>query len=250
MEINMKNTNKKDNLKYFNAPKGSEMVKMILEKHPDNAHPRLYADKNKIKILRERIKNDTNVSKWFEDVKELAETYFDIEPVTYEIPDGIRLLRNCRRARDRMQELAFCYQMTGETRYAERCIKEMKAVCEFPDWNPYHFLDTAEMTEGLAFAYDWLYNYMSEDFRETVKSSIINKGLMQIVEDYRDEPKDRRRTWKWAQSEVADNWNIVCNSGLTEGAMAVCEDAPELAAEVFDGGMELCLLYTSDAADD
>ena len=252
MEINMKNTNKKDNLKYFNAPKGSEMVKMILEKHPDNAHPRLYADKNKIKILRERIKNDTNVSKWFEDVRELAETYFDIEPVTYEIPDGIRLLRNCRRARDRMQELAFCYQMTGETRYAERCIKEMKAVCAFPDWNPYHFLDTAEMTEGLAFAYDWLYNYMSEDFRETVKSSIINKGLMQIVEDYRDEPKERRRTWKWAQSEVADNWNIVCNSGLTEGAMAVCEDAPELAAEVFDGGMELIkkavLLYGPDGA--
>ena len=52
--------------------------------------------------------------------------------------------------------------MTDDEKYAERCIEEIKAVCNFKDWNPNHFLDTAEMMNGLAFAYDWLYDYMKQ----------------------------------------------------------------------------------------
>ena len=236
----------------FHAPTGAELVRRIKENFPDNEHPRLYANSDKIAVLRERIKNDANVAKWFESVKQLTEVYFKTDPVVYDIYDGIRLLSICRTARDRMQNLAFCYQMTGETRYADRCIEEMKAVCNFKDWNPYHFLDTSEMTEALSFAYDWLYDYLTPDMRETAKTAIIEKGLNQILEDYRDEPSGRRRTWKWAQSPVADNWNLVCNSGLLQGAMAVAEDVPEIAAEVFDGGLELIkkavLLYGPDGA--
>lgn len=236
----------------FHAPTGAKMVEMIESNYPNNAHPRLFANSDKLAVLRERVKNDEQTAAWFENVKQMSEGYFKANPVVYDIYDGIRLLSICRTARDRMQNLAFCYQMTGETRYADRCIEEMKAVCNFKDWNPYHFLDTAEMTEGLSFAYDWLYNYLTPDMRETVKTAIVEKGLNQILEDYRDEPSGRRRTWKWAQSAVADNWNLVCNSGLMVGAMAVADEVPEIAAEVFDGGMELIkkavLLYGPDGA--
>lgn len=236
----------------FHAPSGIEAVNKIKENFPDNKHPRLYADDDKIEVLRRRVKTDASVSKWFKGIRDYADTYIGTDPVVYDIYDGIRLLNISRKARSIMQELAFCYQMTGETKYADRCIKEMNAVCEFPDWNPSHFLDTAEMTEGLAFAYDWLYNYITPDFREKVKTAIIEMGLNQGVQDYRNKPEDRKRTYRWAQSSVADNWNIVCNSGLIQGAMAVCEDAPELAAEIFESGMKLLekavLMYGPDGA--
>lgn len=235
----------------FHNPTGAEMAEMIKERYPNNGHPRIYADKAKIEELRERIKTDANVSKWFADVVVSTESIFNDDPVVYDIYDGIRLLMICRKARDRMQKLAFCYQMTGDTRYADRCITELRAVCNFKDWNPYHFLDPAEMMEAVAFAYDWLYDYMEPSFRETVKTALVEKGLKQVLEDYRNTP-GRSRSYRWAQSAVPDNWNVVCNSGSLQAAFVLADEVPDIAIEVMDNGMELIkkaiLMYAPDGA--
>ncbi|MBQ4631202.1 MAG: heparinase II/III family protein [Clostridia bacterium] len=235
----------------FQNPSGEEMLRMIKERFPNNSHPRLYADSEKIALLRESIKTDSKVSGWFDDVKSSADAILTQTPVVYDIYDGIRLLAICRKARDRMQKLAFCYQMTLDAKYADRCIEELNAVCSFKDWNPYHFLDTAEMMEAVAFAYDWLYDYMSPSFRETVKTALVQKGLNQVLEDYRNTP-GRSRSYKWSQSSVPDNWNMVCNSGALQAAFAIAEDEPEVTTEVMNSGMELVkraiLMYAPDGA--
>ena len=33
------------------------------------------------------------------------------------------------------------YKLTDDERYAARCWQEMENACNFPDWNPNHFLD-------------------------------------------------------------------------------------------------------------
>ena len=235
----------------FQNPTGEEMLRMIKESFPNNSHPRLYADSKKIALLRERIKTDSKVSDWFDDVKSSADAILTQTPVVYDIYDGIRLLAICRTARDRMQKLAFCYQMTNDSKYADRCIEEMNAVCNFKDWNPYHFLDTAEMMEAVAFAYDWLYDYMEPSFRETVKTALVQKGLNQVLEDYRNTP-GRNRSYKWSQSSVPDNWNMVCNSGALQAAFAIADEEPDIATEVMTSGMELIkkaiLMYAPDGA--
>ena len=55
----------------------------------------------------------------------------------------------------------------------------------FPDFNPRHFLDTAEMTHALAIAYDWLYDQWSESQRATIRKAIVELGLKPGMRVYR-----------------------------------------------------------------
>ena len=61
--------------------------------------------------------------------------------------------------------LAMAYRLHGDRRYVDRLWQELQTVAGFPDFNPRHFLDTAEMTHALAIAYDWLYDHWSEPQR-------------------------------------------------------------------------------------
>ena len=82
------------------------------------------------------------------------------EKLTYELEDGVRLLYVSRRALSAVENMGFAYQMTGEQKYADGVIDVLMKVCgdAFPDWHPYHFLDTAEMAAAVAIGYDWCYN--------------------------------------------------------------------------------------------
>ncbi len=85
----------------------------------------------------------------------------------------------------------------------------MKTVAAFPDFNPKHFLDTAEMTHALAIAYDWLYDAWTDAQRTTIREAIIKHGLKPGLAVY------RKGGW-WPRA--THNWNQVCNGGMTIGA--------------------------------
>lgn len=237
----------------FEDVSGAEMVQKITSCFPQNGHPRLYANQEKIDEMKNTVLTDSTARARFNAVKRIADTLVttDTAPVKYNLK-GVRLLEVSRKAKLRLERLAFCYRMTGETKYADRCISELSAIINFPDWNPYHFLDVAEMMEAVSFAYDWLYDYEGfADIRADVKNALRDMGLKNALEDYRN-ISSRKRSYKWAQSKVGDNWNIVCNSGAIQTAVALADEEPEIAAEIFSSGMELIkkaiLLYAPDGA--
>lgn len=227
----------------FSNPVGEEIVQSIT----DTSHPRLLTDENGINRIKERIRTDEDMSLWFSNVKRQADQYIETETVKYDLHDGIRLYTS---SREIMQQLAFVYRISSESKYLERCITEMKNVISYPDWNPNHFLDTAFLSEGLAFAYDWLYDYLSPEMKADCETTLLKKGIAQVLEDYNDLP--RKRTFRWAQSPTGDNWNLICNSCMIQAAIAVADIDPLAAAEVFDKGFEslknAVVLYGPDGA--
>ena len=136
--------------------------------------------------------------------------------------EGRRLLAVSQRTLARIVALSMAYRLTGDARYATRAIDEAETVCGFKDWNPQHFLDTAEMTLAVAVAYDWLYDEMSPKARETLRRGILRKGLCD-----RD---GKVRSGGWVKA--ANNWGQVCHAGMLAGAIAVMEDAPDVATEI------------------
>jgi hypothetical protein len=117
--------------------------------------------------------------------------------------------------------------MTGEAKYFDRAEKEMLAVAAFTDWNPSHFLDVAEMTMAVSIGYDWLFNSMSENSRKIIREAIIQKGLKPSLDS-------RNNSWL----RVTNNWNQVCNAGMTYGALAVFEDDVTLSADIINRACE------------
>ena len=124
---------------------------------------------------------------------------------------------------DRVRTRALASRIEGDPRYADRAWQELVAAAAFPDWNPSHFLDTAEMTHAFALGYDWLYERWTADQRQVLREAIVSKGLREGLKVY-----DSKKGWPRNEN----NWNQVCNGGLISGALAVADLEPQIAGRI------------------
>ncbi len=192
-----------------------------------SAHPRLLADDARFAALRSQVKSDAFSVKTYTAILASADALLTKPTLTYSSSDGVRILDTSREMVERAYNLGLAWQVTKDAKYAERLWKDLDAVTRFTDWNPNHFLDTAEMTHGVALAYDWLFSYWTADRRARLSGAIINLGLKPAEPVY-GAPEGSNGPYthggNWAQN--ANNWNIVVNSGLAIGAIAVAQDDP------------------------
>jgi len=187
-------------------------------------HPRLHLTPDRLASVKRWIAEDPLAAKIYASIEKRADRSLGQPPSTYEKPDGKRLLSVSRRVLDRVTDWGFLYRMTGNRRYVDRAWTELEAAAAFPDWNPDHFLDTAEMTRAFATGYDWLYDVWTDRQRAALREAIVEKGLRPALLRY--EPKPR----SWAT--VTNNWNQVCNGGIGLGALAVAEAEPQMAGRI------------------
>jgi len=188
-------------------------------------HPRLIAAGERFAELQRAIKTDATLTRWFESVRSDGEGILRARPSQYEIPDGKRLLATSRRVLDRVTTLALLHRIDGDRRWVERAWRELETAARFQDWNPRHFLDTAEMTAAFALGYDWLYDQWTADQRQVLHTAIVELGLKPGLKVYRG-------SGGWHKSQ--HNWNQVCNGGLTLGALALADVEPQLAGEILE----------------
>lgn len=207
-------------------------------------HPRLLASAQDFTELKQRVTTNAQLKQWHEKLRERAQRILTEPPSRYEIPDGLRLLSTSRRVLDRTSTLALLYRLDGDKRYVERTWQELQAAANFPDWNPRHFLDTAEMTHAFAIGYDWLYDVWTEEQRATIRNAMVEKGLKPALNSYRG-----AGTYGW-WVRARHNWNQVCNGGIGMGALAIGDELPDMAGEILRAGLESLKLPMAEFAPD
>ena len=188
-------------------------------------HPRILLCKGAEKALKKQAK----LPVWnglYESILQACDTMLGL-PVNERVVVGRRLLATSRENLRRILFLGFAYRMTGEKRYSDRAEAEMLKAASFSDWNPSHFLDVAEMTAALAIGYDWLYPKLSETSRRTIRTAILEKGLIPSFGKEHD-----------AILNAPTNWNQVCHCGMAYGALAVAETEPDLARRTIERAVE------------
>jgi hypothetical protein len=160
-----------------------------------------------------------------------AEELLSAPPIIHQLI-GPRLLEQSRTAVEHIATCAMAYRLTGDMRFADRAKRDMLTVAAFPDWNPSHFLDVAEMSFAVGIGYDWLYRQLTPAERLTIKQALLDKSLVFAATAYGPNPKKDQRVF-WVNAEM--NWNQVCNGGLLTAALAIGEDEPTLARLVVNG---------------
>ncbi|GAB4531199.1 MAG: hypothetical protein Tsb0014_14510 [Pleurocapsa sp.] len=209
---------------------------------PLQQHPRLLASSDRFAEIKEQIETDPMMAKWYQALIWQADSYIkNSELPKYEIPDGKRLLTVSQRMVKRISTLALVYRISGEPKYLEQAWQQLEAAATFPDWNPSHFLDTAEMTHAFAIGYDWLYADWSESQRDLLASAIATKSLQPALTDYHNSAR-------WTQRE--NNWNLVCNGGVGMGALAILDRQPQLASQVLAEALKRLPLAMENYAPD
>lgn len=187
-------------------------------------HPRLMLTDKRLAELKTLARTDTLLARCVEDVLLRADKYLKAPPLQHK-KIGKRLLAVSRDCLDRALTLGLAYRWTGQAQYAQRLRSDLLTVCAFGDWNPTHFLDTAEMCNAVGIGYDWIYGVLSEQDRQAIRAGLIRNGLDEGLAAYRE----NRNGW-WVQSN--HNWNQVCNFGLMVGALAIAETDPPYAREI------------------
>lgn len=201
---------------------------------PLPGHPRILLLEGEERIIKQSIADNPTWQQMHEAIVTESDHIIDL-PALERTMVGRRLLGTSREALRRVFYLSYSYRMTGEEKYAERAESEMLAAAEFTDWNPSHFLDVGEMTMALAIGYDWLFDQLSPESRETIREAILEKGL---------EPSfDLDYNWFL---EARHNWNQVCNAGMTYGALAVYDKYPDISRDVIERALETIPLAKED----
>ena len=199
----------------------------VVLKTLDKNHPRLMLKNKDLKRLKEMYAKDRVLQKCLRDVLRDADDCAEKRMLTYR-KIGPRLLHVSRECLRRIYALGLAYRWTGEEKYAEKAKENLLTVCAFKDWNPSHFLDTAEMSHAVGLGYDWLYSYLDAETRERIRAGLVKNGLEPALSAY-------KKSW-WSKSE--HNWNQVCNGGMIIGALAIAESEPRYAEQIIISAIE------------
>jgi hypothetical protein len=196
----------------------------------EKPHPRLWLPKSSETALREKLAKDPLAAKLQAATMAEAERVLKKRTCRYEIPDGKRLLFESRLALHNIMHCGWAWRSGGGEKFRQRTIAELEAACALKDWNPPHFLDTAEMASAVATGYDWLYDTLTPEQRAMCERAIIEKALKPAKAIY------EKGDW-W--SNPRNNWSQVCGSGIALAAAAVAGKDDGLAEDLFARGLTL-----------
>lgn len=188
--------------------------------------PRLVLNYEIEKNLKEKLKTDPVIQNVYKAIKLNAESVLEKSIINLDVPLEQRSQNNqldiSRDLLHRINMLAMVYRVEKDPRMLKRINEEVIAACNFPTWNPKHFLDVGEMSLAIALAIDWTAGKLPKSTIDLAKESLIEKGIKPSW------PEDGKSPG-WAYG--SNNWNQVCNGGLVAASIAIAELAPELAAK-------------------
>ena len=188
------------------------------------AHPRLLFPKGIEGKIRQMIWTPEGkfLNVVHKEIERYADQLLNKEPFLREELTGISIARENL---GRIFYLSYMYRMTESEKYAARAERELLAIAaQYDKWRPDHFLTTSEMTLAFAIGYDWLYDFLSEDSKEIIVSTMISNGL------------DESATASYRHS--VGNWNSVCNACMIASALAVYEHQPEKSSATITEAIE------------
>ena len=176
-----------------------------------NDRPRLMVPKYKWDALPSLIPKDAYLSGWNGTIFGNATAVLPLPPKAFVLDGSSGALDIAREIKERVKNLAYAYRLSNDSTYAERIWKELlnasgNGTTSFgtsgDNWNSAHFLDVGEFTAAFAIAYDWLYDYWSQDRRTALMWSIISLGIEKGIAAYNG------ASYGWWRT-VNGNWNCV-----------------------------------------
>lgn len=158
-------------------------------------HPRLLFTGAEEAAVKQLIQNNQLAGELAEFLKAKADT-LAITPQKPYLKDKYgNILWTSRSYVNRLGTLALAYRLYGERKYLDAANEALLWVCNYPDWDPPHYLDTAEMATAVAIAYDWLYDALPISTKDLVKKCLYERAIVRVLREY------ERVAWEVGRNE-------------------------------------------------
>lgn len=220
------------------------------------ARQRLYLNKPTLTRLKERFETDQAWRKQLlaDGDKLLAEEF---------VPESVAKEGGGQQAKygipakqiaDMGVTLGLLYELTQETKYAQKLYAAMQHYGQYSMWGgpglldrnpPWHSeLDTGQFCFGFANGYDTLYHYLSEQQRAQVRSDLIRLGIFPTLNDW-ILPGKRFHSL----DSMGHNWWGVCVANAGVATLVLLDDDPraEHWVEQIDTGFVEWFTYAGNS---
>lgn len=229
-----------NDLIFYERPTPEKLAADYARQNAGKAHPRLMSDGADFERFRREVKTDRRKKRWFAQLCVHCEELMRRPTLRYELRDGFRLMY----VSDEFEELMLCmgmmYRITGDGKYAADAWRHIEAVVHFVDWNPYHHIDVGIMAIGMAVAYDWMYDFWSDEQRQLMEQAVRDNLFYISNLSYEGDRVNM------GGIDMENNHNAMCNGGVLMAAIAVWDTSPELCAKMAANairGLELMMWH-------
>lgn len=188
-----------------------------LKSHLKKQTPRLLLTSESLLEVEQKLKGDTLIGTYCKYLHHYADEIC-LKPIVKERLIGPRVPA-IGEVVQRIEILAFVYRITHNSKYLDRLNKALNVASDFTKWDSIQFLGHATMSYGLAVGVDWVGKWLPDSTVEKARTA-IKKQLESALQS---------KQW-WEQAP--NNWNQVCHSGLSAGALVLADQYPKLAAGV------------------
>ena len=209
-----------------------------------NVHPRLFFSAADLPKMRERAK-DADKKLWQEVLKEVESFGTNIpDPADEDLyKSGLAERKKGSMTQYslafRISQVSFAYTITGDEKYLNLAKRLMLATCEMPLWGyktnkPNVDLPPAHLLYAVAFAYDILFDKLTNSEKEIIKNKLIKQA--RLMYDYFKYKEKKRYTY-------SQNHTWIPMAGLAIAAYALMDETDEakdwakLSRAVFDRTM-------------
>lgn len=191
----------------------------------ETEHPFILADKENFDVVRNEIKNNSfspyTKSLYLSAISN-ADALLDMSVYSvmeYVLDEEDSILPISREVINRMIILGYAWQISGDTKYAERAWAELENICSYDDWCNSHFLASAEMALAASIGYDWFFDYLGDEQKTLLSQKTWEYAINSALND--------NHWFTWSKN----NWNSICYSGIGIACMAFADRNPEKSAE-------------------
>ncbi len=196
-------------------------------------HPRLwFNEENSFADLKKRIDASEYLTAAYNNLKVgVDENHLVAKPFEKVVStDRSPYLSWARSTENRLIGLAFIGAMTGDTKYKDRALEEMKSVFEAGNWINGSALAVSEMSTGVALAYDWLYNQMTAEERKFVEEGLLENALVDMAKSFAGKGGINNYV-----NDTGNNRGVVNDGSAIIAALAMYEVYPNCMSLILDG---------------
>jgi len=224
----------------FNERNDMASYLKLFSENGANKHPRLLMNAAELENIKKLYTTDPLMKEWGDNTIAHANTFFGMAPYKYYISGSS--MEDVDKSDTAIMSLCMAYFLTGNERYAARCWKFLENICNLKNWNPYGYLDVGELGFFVGLGYDWLYDYLTPEQRKFLEENIYEKCVNLTKSLYYNELEgktfvnnhgrvDEYYTGWW---DSENNWQAVCNGGVTCAAIAIMDVYPDVCADVIN----------------